>query len=525
VAVYHLSVKTFSRSRGQSATAAAAYRAGAKIVDHRTGEVHDYCKRKGVVLAQVVGVDGLGREDLWNLAEQEEKRKNSTVAREWEVALPVELNNKQRAALALDFSREIQQRHQVVVDCCIHSPRKDEGLNFHAHILTSTRRWDGKKFTEKARELDDKKCGEVEFWRARWAALCNEHLQRAGKTARVDHRSYQQQGRDIVPQPKMGVSATALERRGQRSRRGDLVRAAHKLNQEKADMEQQIRKEKVRQKAIKEYYQKKRRRPVGATSQENIRICGPGDGQQAQQQRSMPYHDEYLKMVKKLDGFAECEELGRGSYLVKFQDGTQLVDNQTHLVASHAEDNRIAARHMLDIAEAKGWTSIQFWGPEEWRKTAIQEAVRRGMPVVADEEDRDWLEHCQQRNDLKGCIIEHGVAPYLNNPDASLSYFVTLQTTNGEATVWGVDLQRAVRESNARPGDQVLLQHGGKKRVEVTVDEKDETGQVIGQKTIEVDRNTWQVEKFDAKPRQKTQERTKSKAELMGDDDGPRPSL
>lgn len=398
MAVYHLSVKTFSRSRGQSATAAAAYRSGEKLVDHRTGEVHDYRKRKGVVLAQMVGVEGVSREDLWNAAEAAENRKNSTVAREWEVALPMELNDKQRSALTLDFSREILQRHGVVVDCCIHSPRKDEGLNFHAHILTSTRRWDGEKFGEKARELDDKKTGEVDYWRQRWAELCNEHLARAGKTARIDHRSYKEQGKVLVPQPKLGPAAAGMERKGKRTNRGDLVRAAHQLNQEQSNMNQQIRKEQARQKAIKEHYQKKRRRPAGATAQENIRLCGPGDDQQAQQQRPIPYQ-EYLKLVQGLEGFAGCEELGQGSYLVTFKDGHRLVDNGNHLVATQAEDNQEAARHMLDMAASKGWSSIQFWGPPEWRQAAIQEAVLRGFPLSVDEEDRAWFERCQQQQE------------------------------------------------------------------------------------------------------------------------------
>lgn len=366
------------------------------MVDHRTGRVHDYSRRSGVLLAQLVGVDGVTRDDLWNLAERAENRKNSTVAREWEVALPVELNDKQQAELALEFSREIQQRHGVAVDCCIHSPKKNEGLNFHAHILTSTRRWDGEKFGEKARELDDKKTGEVDYWRQRWAELCNEHLARAGKTARIDHRSYKEQGKVLVPQPKLGPAAAWMERKGKSTNRGDLVRAAHQLNQEQSNMNQEIRKEQVRQKAIKEYYQKKRRRPAGATSQENIRICGPGDEQQAQ--RPMQ-HSEYLKLVQQLEGFSGCEDLGQGSYRVTFQDGTQLVDNQNHLVSSQAKDNQAAARHMLDMAAAKNWTSIHFWGPEDWRKTAIEEAVLRGFPVNVDQEDQEWLEHCQRQKE------------------------------------------------------------------------------------------------------------------------------
>ena len=99
MASFHLSVKTVSRSSGRSATAAAAYRAGARIEDERTGEIHDYSRKGGVSLSQIVlppeapGWAG-DRSKLWNAAESAENRKNSVVAREFEVALPAELPDK-----------------------------------------------------------------------------------------------------------------------------------------------------------------------------------------------------------------------------------------------------------------------------------------------------------------------------------------------------------------------------------------------------------------------------------------------
>ena len=110
VAIFHLSVKTISRSAGRSSTAAAAYRAGVEITDERTGEIHDYRRKAGVESAELFLPDGApewatDRAKLWNAAEQSEKRKNSTVAREFEVALPSELSADQRRKLAHDFAR------------------------------------------------------------------------------------------------------------------------------------------------------------------------------------------------------------------------------------------------------------------------------------------------------------------------------------------------------------------------------------------------------------------------------------
>lgn len=96
MAIYHLSVKAFGRSRGQSATAAAAYRSAARIRDVRTGEIHDFSRKGGVVHRELVLPENppawaSDRERLWNAAEGAEHRKNSTVAREFEIALPSEL--------------------------------------------------------------------------------------------------------------------------------------------------------------------------------------------------------------------------------------------------------------------------------------------------------------------------------------------------------------------------------------------------------------------------------------------------
>src|SRR3546814_7070392 len=94
----------------------------------------------------------------------------STVAREYEIALPAELSAKARRDLALGLAREISERHGVAVDVAIHAPgREGDHRNHHAHLLTTTRRIGPEGLGAKTRELDQKTSGEVERWRGRGA--------------------------------------------------------------------------------------------------------------------------------------------------------------------------------------------------------------------------------------------------------------------------------------------------------------------------------------------------------------------
>lgn len=228
MAIYHLSVKAISRSAGRSATAAAAYRAGVEITDTRTGEVHDYTRKRGIVSADLVLPAGApkwaaDRSALWNAAEHAERRKDACVAREYEVALPSELPADARRQLAVAFAKELADREGCAVDVCIHEPSKDgDNRNHHAHIMRTTRKVEAEGLGAK---LDTEKAGrnraaDLEAVRARWAELTNEHLRQHGIEATVDHRSLKAQGIDREPTQHLGPTATAIERRtGQPSRK------------------------------------------------------------------------------------------------------------------------------------------------------------------------------------------------------------------------------------------------------------------------------------------------------------------
>ena len=256
MAIYHLSVKPISRTDGRSATAAAAYRAAAKISDARTGVLHDYTRKQGVVSVTLITPKlapkwASDRSQVWNAAERAETRKNATVAREFEIALPAELSGLQRQQLAHELAQELVDQHGCIADVAIHEPSGDgDQRNHHAHILLSTRRLGPEGFTDKTRELDDYSSGPkwVHKWRERYAQLQNRCLRQAGSEVRVDHRSHQDRGVEAIPSVHLGPAATAYERRtGLPSRKrldwqehahqrllaakeaGDLARAAQQL--------------------------------------------------------------------------------------------------------------------------------------------------------------------------------------------------------------------------------------------------------------------------------------------------------
>ena len=236
--MYHLCVKTISRASGRSATAAAAYRAGCEIADQRTGEIHDYTRKRGIEHTEMVLPPGAprwatDRDQLWNAAEAAEKRKDARVAREYEVAIPKELTPEQGIELARDFAGALADRHRVAVDVAVHKdhPRTWDGTEkdfegYHAHLLTSTRQLGADGFGVKTRELDDQKTGPefVLLWRKAWEVTANRHLAMAGRAQRIDARSLQDQGIERDPTQHLGPSATALERRGIKTDLGEVNR-------------------------------------------------------------------------------------------------------------------------------------------------------------------------------------------------------------------------------------------------------------------------------------------------------------
>jgi hypothetical protein len=286
MAIYHLSTKPLSRSSGRSAVAAAAYRSGSCLSDQRQGIEHDYTRRSGVEHEQLVVPEGAGnweRQALWNAAEQAENRKDARTAREWEIALPEELNPLQRRELAGEFSQALCQRYGCAVDVAVHAPGKEgDQRNWHAHLLATTRQVTAAGLGEKCSiELSDKKrlslgLGparvEVDAVRQLWEQHANRALERAGRGERVSCQTLEKQKLeaerkgdhkkvlefDRAPQVKLGWKASAMESRGVKTDRGDSLRAVKDENkQRQAELIDiaTLRPQYERQKALEGTYQ------------------------------------------------------------------------------------------------------------------------------------------------------------------------------------------------------------------------------------------------------------------------------
>jgi ATP-dependent exoDNAse (exonuclease V) alpha subunit len=245
MAIFRLQVTPISRVGGHSSVAAAAYRAGEKIRDDRTNELHNFSRRKDVTHSEILLPNHLSGENmdwarnrasLWNSVEAAETRKNARVATEIQVNLPFELSPERRLAIARTFSREVADHYRVAVDLAVHDPRPSgDPRNYHAHLLLTTREVSAEGLGAKAGlEISGAERARLglpnireEFTaiRERWATITNEALKEANIEARVDHRSLAEQGIDREARPHIPFAAFKIERAGQYSEVAASIRA------------------------------------------------------------------------------------------------------------------------------------------------------------------------------------------------------------------------------------------------------------------------------------------------------------
>lgn len=212
MATYHFDLRTISRGRGQSAVAAAAYRSGETLTSEIDGERKQPRRNRADILhAELLNWHGT-REQLWNVAEKSENRKNSMLAREIIVALPHELTHAERVRITRELAQEIADRIGVAVDLAVHRPPRGE-QNHHAHILFTTRQSTGVSLGAKTREMDVVKSSHVIVRELRkfWETRVNQSLQ-GMSVAPVSCLPVRSRGEE--PQRKLGPSIAGMMRRG-----------------------------------------------------------------------------------------------------------------------------------------------------------------------------------------------------------------------------------------------------------------------------------------------------------------------
>ena len=258
---FHFSISMISRGKSKSAVASAAYISCEKIKNEWDGEVHDYHNKKGLLHSEIFFPENVpialkDRTTLWNSVELNEKASNAQLARNFIIALPKELSFEENKRLITDFIQENFVSKGMIADLAIHDESNEENNNIHAHIMTTLRpinekgEWlakskkeyvldeKGEKIKLKSGNYKTRKVeltnwndkGNAEKWIENFARLCNQYLEKNHKEKRVDHRSYKRQGIEEITTIHLGAAASALERKGIETDKGNINREIKKHN-------------------------------------------------------------------------------------------------------------------------------------------------------------------------------------------------------------------------------------------------------------------------------------------------------
>uniref|UniRef100_UPI0034503C32 MobQ family relaxase n=1 Tax=Carnobacterium TaxID=2747 RepID=UPI0034503C32 len=260
MAIYHLNIKTISRGKGQSAIASAAYRSGEALYSERYVETNFYMRKIKpeifILKPEYVPEWALNREKLWNEVEKIEKSSRSQLAREMNIALPIELSDEEQIALTKEYVQTNFVDKGMVADVAIH---RDDKANPHFHVMLTTRPFnqDGSWGSKAKRIILKDKNGEVLYypsgdkksrkdnstdwndkktmqsWRENWANLTNKYLENAGSTERISEKSYTELGEEKRPTIHEGYVAREMEKRGKVSERVEQNRQIKKGNYDK----------------------------------------------------------------------------------------------------------------------------------------------------------------------------------------------------------------------------------------------------------------------------------------------------
>ena len=237
MALFSMRIQQIKRSTGKSAVAAAAYRAGERLVDARTGSIHDYSRRSGVERTEILlpadapdWVQGISREALWNAVEAGEKRKDSQTARELRIMIPRELPAEERVTVVRDFLQRAFVSRGMIADVAWHNKVASDGLDQpHAHVMLTMRPLTDSGFGKKSRHewvpdpegrthLDGRPVmveSNADSWnstayyekcREDWEHLANAALERAGSPERIDRRSLLERGLLRLPEPALRLA-------------------------------------------------------------------------------------------------------------------------------------------------------------------------------------------------------------------------------------------------------------------------------------------------------------------------------
>lgn len=257
MALFHFHATQIKRSAGQSAIAAAAYRAGEKLHSDYYGEDSDYTRKGGVVHTEILlpshaPPEYADRQTLWNAVEKVERHPKAQLAYSFDIALQNEFSPDENIALARQFLLEQFVSRGMTADFAVHVPDKEDGgiSNPHFHVMCPIRpfenngQWGAKQhrvyeLDEEGNRIQDEDGNYIfnavpttdwgspetlEHWRQAWAEMCNAKFEEKELPCRIDNRSYERQGLDILPTVHEGPAVRQMEAQDIRTNKGDLNR-------------------------------------------------------------------------------------------------------------------------------------------------------------------------------------------------------------------------------------------------------------------------------------------------------------
>lgn len=503
MAIYHSVTKIIGRTSGRSAVGSAAYRAGEKLENERDGMLHDYTRKTGIVHTEIMTPENApawakDRATLWNAVEKVETAKDAQLAREVEVALPNELNREQQKELLREYVKKNFTDKGMVADIALH----DKGdANPHAHIMLTMRPFEqdgswGKK--QKKEYILDKngnkqydpikktyKCKTVkttdwdktetlEQWRESWAEIGNRYLERAGHEPTLDHRSYQDQGVEKIPTIHLGPDASAMEKKGIPTDRGDINReiteANKRLEQKEPELTYKLKASEILQEMRK--YRADLQTEVTARAQQLT------DLYQAKEDLILPYRaaaveihvnqkwqkdeEQYKKELKiyqrKLDdynqgnGYSFLDRLN-GKYK---KDGEDLHRKYEHLIQTNDNIQKGIKRDRQDLLNPKNYAVGSFevsklahqlaQEQDPDYKTRMEKIQKREARIIADRkvllpEIKESGNLCRDLRQLKNNEIELPGSLNLNDANyrTQLTQIISQKLSTGSARNLGIE--------------------------------------------------------------------------------------
>ena len=236
--------------------------------------MHDYSRKTGIIHSEILlpenaPIEYKERGILWNAVERNEKNKNAQLAREVEIALPVELDRAEQIRIVREFINENFISKGMCADIAIHEKHGKKHENPHAHIMLTMRpiqengefapkskkeyildengnkQYDSIKRTYKCRKIRTTDWDSNEFlhnYRQSWADKINAELEKKGISSKLSPLSYEKQGIKQTPTIHLGHASHALEKRGIETIRGNRNREIQKLNQIKIKLSDPLQK-------------------------------------------------------------------------------------------------------------------------------------------------------------------------------------------------------------------------------------------------------------------------------------------